>query len=294
MRARPVLKRATIMVTRNVRGRRLRLKPCPRTNRIVRYVLACMEKKWNVHVIAVTVLGNHWHVVVHDPDGNLVEFQHDCHQFIARAVSDAFGDDESLWESEQTNWVRCEEPDDIINKIGYVMANPVKAGLVMYGRSWPGVRHAWPSKPRVIKKPRKFFTGSQWPDEITLEMKRPPGYDELSDDELAALIESAIQEHEDKARQKVREEGRTFLGRRRILRESRYHRPTKPREPGITPTVAARNRWRRIEALQRNRRWLEAYCAALLRWRAGDRDVVFPHGTYKMRVVHNVACAPPD
>jgi hypothetical protein len=38
--------------------------------------------------------------------------------------------------------------------------------------------------------------------------------------------------------------------------------------------------------------WALAYAVARLAWCAGDRGVVFPHGTYQMRMVHGCASAP--
>ena len=130
------------MLTRRVRGRVLLLRPGKRTNQIVGYVVAVMEKRWNLKVHAIDVMGNHWHLVLTDPDGNVVEFQRDCHQFIARALNAHHGDFESMWASEPTSRVECEEPSDVIGKIAYTMANPVEAGLVRYGSSWPGLRRA--------------------------------------------------------------------------------------------------------------------------------------------------------
>ena len=62
---------------------------------------------------------------------------------------------------------------------------------------------------------------------------------------------------------------------------------------GIRPQVAAKSKWVRIERLRRNRLWLEAYEKAMRRFKAGERDVVFPYGTYKMRVYYGVLCEPP-
>ena len=294
--ARPIFKRVSLMLTRRVRGRVFLLRPSRRTNQIVGYVVAVMQKRWNIKVHAIDVMSNHWHLCLTDADRNVVDFQRDCHQFIARALNAHCGEFESVWASAQSSRVECEEPDDLIEKIAYTMANPVKAGLVRYGKSWPGLRRAWPSKPLVIRRPTKFFRGpdqgGSWPDEAVLELSRPPGYEELSDDELAAVITTAIDEHEERYRSKYDAEKRPFLGRRNVLRQSRHDRP-RTREPrfAISPKVACRDKWRRIERLQANKRWLREYQTTLKRWRAGDREVVFPAGTYQMRVVHNVRCA---
>ena len=141
--ARPVFKEASLMLTRRVRQRCFLLRPCKRTDEIVGYVLACMSLKWNVRVHAFVVMSNHWHVVLTDPDGNIVDFKRDCHSFIARALNAHHDDEyEALWSSSESSQVECEEPSDLIGKIAYTMANPVEAGLVKYGSSWPGLRMA--------------------------------------------------------------------------------------------------------------------------------------------------------
>jgi len=47
------------------------------------------------------------------------------------------------------------------------------------------------------------------------------------------------------------------------------------------------------EALDALRAFWRAYAEALAEYRAGNHDVVFPAGTYKMRVFFNVPCHPP-
>jgi hypothetical protein len=61
----------------------------------------------------------------------------------------------------------------------------------------------------------------------------------------------------------------------------------------LNPRVAARDKWKRIEALAGHVEFVRSYRAALERWRARDPDVVFPAGTYLMRVFCGVRCAAP-
>ena len=286
------------MITRRVHGRQFRLRPDPATNQIIAYVAAVFSEKYNIPLYAICALSNHWHPCTGDPDGNIVAFTRDTHSFIARATNCTYGDFESLWSSSQTSRVSCAQPQDLVRRIAYAMANPVEAGLVKYGKNWPGIRKCWPCKPMTIKRPPKFFRGpkdgGKWPDEVTLRFSRPPGYEDLSDDDLAALIEGAIDEREQELRSKAEQAGKQFLGRRNVLRQSRKAFPsTRAPRFGMSPRVGALDKWRRIEAIQRNRRWQRDYDAALKEWRAGNRDVVFPYGTHKMRLVHGVRCAPP-
>ena len=136
--------------------------------------------------------------------------------------------------------------------------------------------------------------GGEWPEVALLEFARPPGYDELTDDELGALIEEATEQAEEKVRREFDAAGRKFLGREAILWQ---HRHAKPRstQPGfkLAPKVACRNTERRTERLLEHQQWLVDYKAARKEWLAGNREVLFPYGTYQMRVGHRACCGPP-
>jgi hypothetical protein len=78
--------------------------------------------------------------------------------------------------------------------------------------------------------------------------------------------------------------GRSVLGRRAVLALRWSDRPDT-REPRreLDPRVAARSKWRRIEALLRNRDVRDAYKRARDHFINGVRDVLFPAGTYWLR-----------
>jgi hypothetical protein len=75
------------------------------------------------------------------------------------------------------------------------------------------------------------------------------------------------------------------------IREAQRVVQRKRVEVRAPPRVACKDKWRRIERLQANKAWKAEYCERRDRWRAGDRDTVFPHGTYLYRVRHGVAVA---
>ena len=295
--ARPVYRNASMMITKRVAKRRYGLRPCRRTNAIVLYIVAVIAKHYQIQLHGLTVMSNHYHATLTDPEGNVCNFTRDCHSFITRALNAEFGEFESLWSSQQTSHVTCVEPSDLVDKMVYSMANPVKAGLVAHGKSWPGIRMAWPAPAVEVRRTGTFFRNADsetWPETAVLELVRPPGYEELDDEELGAMIHEAIEAREAEHRKERYGKGLRFLGRRKVLEQSRDDRPRSHEEHGtISPRVACRNKWLRIERLAQNRAWLEAYQKALKRWRAGDRTVEFPHGTYKMRVVHGARCVGP-
>ena len=67
---------------------------------------------------------------------------------------------------------------------------------------------------------------------------------------------------------------------------------TREERRGLRPQVACRDKWKRIEVLKRLREFAVAYREAWRRFRAGQCDVLFPAGTYALRVHYGVACAP--
>ena len=84
------------------------------------------------------------------------------------------------------------------------------------------------------------------------------------------------------------------LGRKAVLRQSAFDSPTthEPRRE-LRPRVAARNKWRRIETLQRAADFQRAYRAAMLARRASRARVTFPPGTYKLARLGLVICVEP-
>lgn len=202
--ARPVYKNACLMITKRVRNREYRLHPDEKTDAIIRYVVAVVAQRTGVRLSCIMVMSNHWHICLFDPEGRVCEFTRDCHAFIARAVNATHGDFEGFWSTEQTSHVACVEPGDFVAKIAYSMANPVEALLLEHGDEWPGVRMAWPAAPQTVTRPEKFFRGpekgGEWPDTAVLVMSPPPGYDESSTEEVAALVNRAIEKREEAIR----------------------------------------------------------------------------------------------
>ncbi len=78
----------------------------------------------------------------------------------------------------------------------------------------------------------------------------------------------------------------------RVLAQKAFARPA-PGEPRfkLNPRIAARDKWKRIEAISRLKGFLEEYRDAWRARRSGARNVRFPAGTYLLRILHGVECA---
>lgn len=292
---RQVLEGSTYLVTRRCSERRLFLRPSEAVNEIFLFLLGVAAERYGVLVHAACVLSNHFHMVVTDPHARLPEFHRYLDGLVARAVNCSLGRWESFWDPDSYSAVRLDSPADILDKLVYVLANPVAAGLVRRGRDWPGVwtdPAAIGGAPRIVARPKEFFRdGGPLPALARLVLHRPPGFE--NDAGFVETLNALLRAAEDRAATGLEEKGRSFLGVARVLAQDPLSLPAS-REPrrGLKPRLGCRNQWRRIELLLRVREFPKAHRAALEAWRAGIRDVLFPAGTWAMRVFHGVSCAP--
>ena len=293
---RQVLPGATYLVTRRCSERRFFLRPSAQTNAIFAYVLAVAAARYRVRVHAYCVLSNHFHLVVTDPEARLPDFHRHLDGLVARAMNCALGRWESFWDPDSYSAVRLESNAAVFEKIVYVLANPVLAGLVRRAREWPGF---WSDPNQIGRSPSKFERPSGFfrdcgpmPAAAELQLELPPGHG--SDEKFADDLSQALCEMEDRAAADHARDGRSFIGRGAVLAESPRDRPrsAEPRR-GLVPRVACRNKWKRIEALSRLLDFGREYREALAAWKAGARAVIFPAGTWLMRVQHGAYCAAP-
>jgi REP element-mobilizing transposase RayT len=293
---RQVLAGTTYLITRRCSERRFFLRPSPVTNAIFLYVLAVAARRYRVAIHAFCVLSNHYHLLLTDPCAELPRFMQYLDSLVARATNASLGRWEGFWSSDVSySAVSHGATGDIAHKAAYVLANPVSAGLVRSAREWPGL---WTAPEQlgtatlVVPRPDVFFRpDGDMPAVAELTLTTPAGF--ASAEEFQAVVAAAAQELEDASHRNVAHAKRGFLGRARVLAQKPFARPA-PDEPHrrLNPRVAARDKWKRAEVLSRLMEFLRAYRAAWADRRAGIRDVVFPAGTYLLRIQHGVCCAP--
>jgi hypothetical protein len=217
------------------------------------------------------------------------------HKLFAKCQNALRGRWENFWSSEQTSVVRLVDAEDVLSKLVYSVCNPVEAVLVDHALSWPGVSSLRPTlegRSLTAKRPAHFFRREgTMPEAATLRFVRPREFAELSDLDFTSLIRERVTEREKMFRRERATKGVRPLGWRRVLQQSWSSRP-RPSEPRrkLSPRVASKNRWRRIEALLENKRCLQAYRDARFALLQGIRTVLFPPGTYWLRRFAEVVC----
>jgi REP element-mobilizing transposase RayT len=284
------------MITRRCSQRAFFLRPSAETNGLLRYVLGVAAKRCDIQLHGGVALSDHLHLGVTDPHGRLPAFNQQLNSLLARAMNARLHRRESFWAPGSYNAVILVTPDDILDKLVYILANPVSAALVRRASEWPGV---W-SPPELIgagpvpvPRPERFFRqDGPLPATAELEFVPPPGFASVED--FRARLAAGLARREEEAAQQLERAGRSFVGVQSVLAQDPFATATTPEPPAkLKPRIACRDPEKRKEALLRLRSFLSSYRIAWLEFARGMREAVFPHGTYWMRIAYGVRCEVP-
>lgn len=294
---RQVLPGVTYLVTRRCAQRQFLLRPGRKVNQIFDFCLAYASERFGIQIHCHCVLSNHYHIVLTDPCGVLPEFMHWLNEYVAKCVNAHLGRWEAFWAPGSYSSVRLLDRHDVMAKMVYAYTNPVDARLVARARDWPGAKSLpedLANPPKRVNRPQGFFRDrGPVPDHAHLRLVMPEALGQQVEEVVRAL-EGAVRVREQEIAEANRANGRRFIGRRRVLRQSPFGRPeSRESRRGLNPRLAVRDKWRRIEALRRLKLFHAAYRQSRRRYLAGETTVLFPFGTYWLRVRMGVMCAGP-
>ena len=297
--------RATYAICRRTERRRFLLRPDAVMNRLFVYVLALFAKRFDVELHVAVCMSTHFHLVVSVPNEDVSVLMHRIDTHLARAlqvlrkfVSGV------VWAPGQLNIVELETPEAVIEQIAYAMVNPVKAGLVYGSRDWPGVTATIEDlgcKVLRASKPAFYFVGGTekepWPGAAEIQLTWPACLREMGEEKARALVAAELERQELEARAFAKANGWSVMGRVACMNVSPYRRAKSWEQLGkLVPHIAAGRGQKdaRLAAIARLLEFRQKHREAKARWVAGDRAVIFPAGTYWMRVHHGAAVAPFD
>jgi putative transposase len=289
---RNILPGKTYLLTRRTVCRYYLLRPDEETKGLIEYSLATAARLYDLDVHAYCAMSTHIHVVLTDVHGRLSLFLAYFHRLVAMGAKIYRCWDGSIWDSEPASAVELLTRDAIVEKIAYVLANPVAAGAVLNPDDWPGAKTRVADIGQTTLKarlPKVYFDKTKWRELVELPIALPPmiaeGNAEAFREEVAKELDLQVA----MARQTITPE--EVLGAKRAATISPETRSTTP-EPirKLNPTFAVGRGHVdvAIEAARAVKAFRVAYRAALDRWRKKDRDVEFPTGTWWMRVFHSV------
>jgi putative transposase len=281
----PVNAGTTYMQTHRTVEGRYYMVPTKEVAQIQEYCLAVAAKRYGVDVHGYNFNSNHDHEVTTDHAEEEPAFRQYLHALIARAVNQKLGRQGTFWDPAARDTRVLAGPEEMLDSLAYTLANPVKHGLVSRADRWPGARTTVGDigRTRVIKRPAGFFHDGILPDSVELSIVPLPFMAHLPLEVVRQRVGQAVARKEQSFREARRNEGKGFLGRRRVLRQSPLGCPREAPQP------RPRERFKcfsplKLQALQGELiAFQEAHEAARLRVRAGDRTPGFPEGTYRWR-----------
>jgi REP element-mobilizing transposase RayT len=286
------------MITRRTLRRTHLFRPDLRFNQLCLYLLAVYSERYNIDIHAIVVMSTHEHLIVTDREGRIPDFLRDYHRELAMATKTLRRWDGAVWDDAPTSRVELCTPQAVVEKLAYIMANPVDAALVKRAGDWPGVNtlpHQLGTQTWTVKRPDFYFDpdNPQWPETATLGLAIP--LTPWSLQELQRRVALELTGIESEALRRVHAKGSRVLGRSCVLQGSPYDQ-VKRREPlrCLNPQIAVGRGQRHafIQAVRVLRMFRQAYRIALAEWQSGCRNVTFPPATWQMCWLHRAEVAP--
>lgn len=291
---RPVIPNTASMLTRRCTQQQFLLTPTEECKNAVLYCLIVAAQKTGVYILDFMAMPNHLHAALFDPKGERVAFSQEFHRLLAKCMNATLGHWENFFDSSQTNVVHLSIEEILFDKMVYIATNPVTAGLVERVEDWPGAFGyvaLVTGKPLTATRPAAYFDeDGDMPSEVSMTLRIPPelGNHDVFVAKLKRLVDSTVANEKWKREQS----GKRVLGRNAVMRRSWRESPTsKSPRRGLRPTIAGKDMWKRLEAIQRKREFLERYRIARQALLAGA-PIPFPYGTYWLKRFMNVAVEP--
>lgn len=282
------------MVTTRTFRRTFFLAPSAFVNAIVEYVLGYACERHGVGLVAAVAMSNHMHLLINDHHGNAPEFIQTVNMLVARALNAKRGESGGVFARDNVDIKTVCGRDGAIRSLAYIGANPVAAACVEHGRDWVGLRtqprqlarsSVMASRPTFFLAEKSLGYRGKLPPKVQLTFELPLCVAEADRGLFVHDAEVALSAAEEKAREDVRAKGKTFLGaaRCRGLDHRRTAQTWEPRGPNNRTSpflvIDEDEEKRLLEGLHL---FLQAYALAFARYKAGERDVTFPRGTYRL------------
>jgi hypothetical protein len=304
-----VVRGATTTITRRTTFRKAFLAPWdPLVQQCWLYALADAQRVLRFAVHHTTLVVTHHHTSVTPEQPVLPEIMRRVHRNASCAINtllarERYDAPRNVFDGRQAHAMRLIDAAAQASHLTYEHLNPVAAGLVARPEDMPGTvidwGH-WKSGGILVRRPDVYF-GKNRPEQLWLELTPPPLLMRAFDCDLDALVYHMRRLSEDGLRALREKRTRPPLGASKLQRMHPWMEPKTLAEPGgrLVPSfksgaaglAGARMRGQCGGEVHDFRgRHEHSRCERL----AGNHDVVFPHGTYAMRVFHNAPVEDPD
>ncbi|MDA3864935.1 MAG: transposase [Deltaproteobacteria bacterium] len=295
-RAIPVYKNQLLHLTRRTSERRFFLTPNKETRQICEYCLATAAQKHKILVHAYIFMSNHYHLLVTDTQGRYPAFLADLNRNIAKCMNVKLGRKENFWNSSDPGTVRIpEHMETIVKTFEYIYLNPASAFLVSHLEAYPGAKSRpgdLKGKTKMIRRPAGYFSKEgRMPAKVKLSLKIPAFCQkEKGKGEFVKDLQKKVRQEENRLIAKVG--AARFMGRRKLKAVPPFSSPRGETESSdLNPKVSGKSRKVLISEKSRYKNFRDQYEDKYKLWKRGDREVVFPAGTYGMVHFHGARVA---
>ncbi len=280
------------LVTIRTENAQLLLRPDEEVNSVLGGIVAKYQEAYGIILYAYIFLGNHYHLLVKAPQGNLWRFAQALNREIAKRVNWLRKRRGHFWQRRYDAQIVLEK-EDALEALLYVLSNPTHHGLVDHPKLWPGVHSYWHiidgedreylftnyTEYRKAKVSARL-TGKQlsledFQTKHSLALTPLPQFEHLSLTERNNLLLPLLEERIMRIRKEKQTSGEGFLGRKNILKQHPSFFPTHikrtPRPLCYTKSFKAKKIFIKYYLA-----WEAHYREASKKFRQGNLYIQFP------------------
>lgn len=235
---------------------------------LARALRACPE----IHLEAAVQMSNHFHLVLRDMGGRLSNFMCRLAGPVARAINRMDGYTGQVFER-RFSAIEIVDRLALIDRIAYVVMNPISAGLVAHPEAWPGLLLWHGGAVEALGRRPRIRRGQFEVEEEIASLAETS----LTDEEMAEvvrLVESRREELEEALG------GHAVRGPAAVMHDDVFNAPARPaRKPMPSCHASSVELWEVFR--QGWRAFVEAYRRASDAFRRGDWDAPFPDHCFR-------------
>ena len=204
-------------VTNRTIEERFWLTPCDKARDIFGRWLARGVAKFHIELFGYCVMGNHFHLLLRAPEGTLAAFMEYLQANVAKVINRLHRRRGPLWQRRYSADPVL-DVDAMVDRIGYILANPASANLVSRPEQWPGLTSIGDllgQQPQTFT----FFDATAWHraarpanrrpfhHTVTLSSMHLPELAHLDDDRYRKVLLDAVARYTDSAAANRRRKG---------------------------------------------------------------------------------------
>lgn len=287
------------LITKKTNDDRMLLLPTPEMNQVLLYTLILEARRYGILIHAFCFMGNHFHLIVTDPEAELPAFMRQFLTDTSKAIQVLLGEDRKIWSGKRYSAPALLDLDAAERKTAYTVLNPARAGLTE-PEEWPGLTSGALNSGDTVSamRPDFYFSPRYRPEQVAIELAPLPSLYADPNDQEAVLasnesserIRTLVHAELEEIREELAGGNATFAGPEKVLSVSREQRGSHPVRR-LSPRFATRDRARLAAAIEEWRQFEADHEKARRRYVMGQHNVVFPIGTYGYRKLLGVRVA---